>query len=92
MRTCCVAFASWGSGVGCPGMQIRRTFWVAGGVGDCCKGIAAGLGAEGIAHGGAYGGVQSSVGAGHMRGCGELLSRFWGDGVQGAGEGSAERC
>jgi len=57
------------------GKQLIDSLWVAGGDVDGCKGIAAGFGAEGVAHGGTYCGVRSSVGAWHTR-CGELLSRF----------------
>jgi len=78
--------SNWGvgDGINCSGRQVIHTLWVAGGVVDGCKGIAAGFGAEGFAHGGTYCGVRSSVGAGHNR-CGGLLSRFWGDGRQRAG-------
>jgi len=75
----------FGDGVkNCCGRQLIDMLWVAGGGVDGCKGIAAGFGAEGVAHGGTYCGVRSSVGAGHSR-CGGLLSRFWGDGGQRAG-------
>jgi len=73
----------FGYGVDGSGRQVIRTLWVAGVV-DCCKGIVAGLGAEGITHGTADCGVRSSVGAGLSR-CSGLLSWFWGDGGQGAG-------
>jgi len=65
----------FGDGVNCSGGQVIHMLWVAGGVVDGCKGIAAGFGAEGVAHGGTYCGVRSSVGAWHTR-CGELLSRL----------------
>jgi len=83
-----VVRSNWGSGEGfnCSERQVMHAFWVAGGVVDCCKGIAAGFGVEGVTQGETYCSVQSSVGAGHSCGCGRLLSRVWGDGRQGAGE------